>query len=75
LVGWLAADVQAGEAATVTVQCDARMWRRWDIHSSRWVEIDGGGELLIARGLGDVRLRVPAPATVRALTAADTVSR
>jgi len=75
LVGWAAAEVSTGEAIDVTVQCDARMWRRWDIRLGCWVEIDGGGELLIARGLGDVRLRLPAPATVPALTTAGTVSR
>lgn len=60
LVGWVAADVEAGSAADVTVQCDARMWRRWDTNAGRWDRIEGAGELLVARGLGDVRLRLPA---------------
>ena len=57
LVGWAAAVVQPGQTAEVTVSCDARMWRRWDTDASQWERIEAG-ELLVARGLGDVRLRL-----------------
>ena len=58
LVGWAAADVPAGDTAEVVVRCDQRMWRRWDADSGGWAALEGG-ELLVARGLGDVRLRLP----------------
>ncbi len=59
LVGWAAADVAAGGTAEVAVACDARMWRRWDAEAGRWDRMPDSGELLVARGLGDIRLRVP----------------
>jgi beta-glucosidase len=58
LVGWAAADVPAGATAEVVIGCDPRMWRRWDVGSKGWAALAGGGELLVARGLGDVRLRL-----------------
>lgn len=58
LVGWAAVEVAAGQDAQVEVVCDARMWRRWDESADRWTEVEGGGELLVARGLGDVRLKL-----------------
>jgi len=58
LVGWAAEEVPAGSSAEVPVRCDVRMWRRWDDASGNWATLDGG-ELLVARGLGDVRLRLP----------------
>ena len=57
LVGWATADVPAGDTADVVVRCDDRMWRRWDAGSAGWARLDGG-ELLVARGLGDIRLRL-----------------
>ena len=59
LVGWSAAEVDAGASATVQVRCDGRMWRRWDAASGSWTRLDGGATLLVARGLGDVRARLP----------------
>ena len=59
LVGWAAADVPAGESATVTVSCERRLWRRWDSTANGWAWLADGGELLVARGLGDVRHRLP----------------
>jgi beta-glucosidase len=56
LVGWAGAEVPAGGTATVTVSCDDRMWRRWDTATSSWQRLEGG-ELVVARGLGDVRAR------------------
>jgi beta-glucosidase len=58
LVGWAAAEVPAGGTATVTVECDARLWRRWDEQTGRWAPLPNGGELLVARGLGDIRHRL-----------------
>jgi beta-glucosidase len=58
LVGWAAAEVAAGGTETLTVDCDARLWRRWDAEAGQWSTIAGGGELLVARGLGDVRHRL-----------------
>ena len=59
LVGWTAVTVAPGETQTVAVACDARMWRRWDLASHDWAPLGSGGELVIARGLGDIRGRVP----------------
>ena len=59
LVGWAAAQVPAGGTATVTVETDTRLWRRWDSAAAQWDHLTPGGELLIARGLGDVRHRLP----------------
>ena len=58
LVGWASAEVAARQLADITVQCDRRMWRRWDTSDGCWDNLTGTGELLIARGLGDVRLRL-----------------
>ena len=45
----------AGESASVEVATDARLWRRWDAAADGWGAPLTGGELLIARGLGDIR--------------------
>ena len=58
LVGWQAARVRPGATETVEVTCDGRMWRTWDVGASSWRELSGG-ELVVARGLGDVRQRIP----------------
>ena len=52
LVGWQAAEVPAGASVPVRVHTDRRLWRRWD---NGWTTLDGAGQLLVARGLGDVR--------------------
>jgi beta-glucosidase len=57
LAGWAVADVPAGGTAEVAVHCDARMWRRWDAGTNSWDRLSGG-ELQVARGLGDIRLRL-----------------
>jgi beta-glucosidase len=59
LAGWQAVDVTPGASATVTVRTDGRMWRRWDTDANRWDTLAAGGDLLVARGLGDVRATVP----------------
>ncbi|HTF10776.1 MAG TPA: glycoside hydrolase family 3 C-terminal domain-containing protein [Asanoa sp.] len=56
LVGWAGAKAAPGESVPVTVDCDARLWRRWD--GDGWATL-AGGTLLIARGLGDVRATLP----------------
>ncbi len=64
LVGWQAVDVPAGAETTVQVRTDPRMWRRWDETTSGWRQLAAGGELLIARGLGDIRVSIDLAATV-----------
>ncbi|WP_344136966.1 beta-glucosidase family protein [Pedococcus bigeumensis] len=59
LVGWSTVDVAAGGSATVEVTTDARLWRRWDTAADAWASLADGGELLVARGLGDIRSRLP----------------
>ena len=61
LVGWRAVTVDPGAMATVQVPTDLRMWRRWDESSGGWRPLTGGGELLIARGLGDIRTSIDLP--------------
>jgi beta-glucosidase len=59
LVGYAVADeVVPGEERTVTVTCDSRAFRLWDETSSGWVT-PTGGNFLVARGLGDIRLEIP----------------
>jgi beta-glucosidase len=58
LVGWRAVRAAPGETVPVEVGTDRRLWRRWDTAENRWTELSGAGELLVARGLGDVRGRL-----------------
>jgi beta-glucosidase len=53
LIGWAAIDAAAGETVEVEVQCDARAQRVWT--GSGWQFLARTGEILVARGLGDVR--------------------
>jgi len=55
LVGWTGVDVDAGGTVDVTVTADRRMWRSWDPQAHSWNRLTGGGRILVARGLGDVR--------------------
>jgi beta-glucosidase len=57
LVGWHAVTVAPGESVRVTVDTDRRMWRTWK--GSTWERLSPGGELLLARGLGDIRTTMP----------------
>jgi beta-glucosidase len=59
LVGWAGCRIDPGETQTVVVECDARLLRRWDTARGKWRRLQGGGTLLVARGLGDVRASVP----------------
>lgn len=56
LIGWAVADVAAGETVRVEVPCSARVQRVW---RDGWHPLPGG-EVLIARGLGDVRVQLSA---------------
>lgn len=66
LVGFAAGRIPAGEQVRIPVVCDPRLWRSWDEQAGRWAELAPGGELLVARGLGDVRGRVPLDVPVSA---------
>jgi len=59
LVGWATAQVAAAASTTVDVTTDARLWRRWDAQAGRWGQPLKGGRLVVARGLGDIRARLP----------------
>ncbi len=58
LAGWTAVTVQPGATETVDVVTDPRMWRTWDAEKHCWTALSGRGQLLVARGLGDVRATV-----------------
>ncbi|HEU5484512.1 MAG TPA: glycoside hydrolase family 3 C-terminal domain-containing protein [Microlunatus sp.] len=58
LVGWTTVAVASGERAVVDVTTEAKLWRRWDADTEAWGTPLSGGELLIARGLGDIRARL-----------------
>ncbi|HET9656990.1 MAG TPA: glycoside hydrolase family 3 C-terminal domain-containing protein [Kineosporiaceae bacterium] len=66
LVGWQPVGVPAGGEAEVRVVTEPMLWRRWD--GTGWSRLSGGGELLLARGLGDVRVRLPLPTPADART-------
>jgi beta-glucosidase len=55
LVGWQAVRAAPGQSVPVRVRTDPRLWRRWDPDRDRWSHLTGSGQLLVARGLGDVR--------------------
>ncbi len=62
LAGWAPARVEPGGTASVDVRCDPRMWRTWSAASHGWHPRPlSGGRLLLARGLGDIRLELPLP--------------
>jgi beta-glucosidase len=61
LVGWTPVTVEPGQSARAVVKTDPRMWRRWDTAAHAWESIDGaGGQLIVARGLGDIRATLEA---------------
>jgi beta-glucosidase len=59
LVGWQPVTVRPGESTRLTVPTDARLWRKWETATGTWGTVGAGGELLLARGLGDVRVTLP----------------
>ncbi len=56
LIGWATADLAAGETRVVEVTCSPRVQRAWQ---DGWHPLTGG-EVVIARGLGDVRVTLRA---------------
>jgi beta-glucosidase len=58
LVGWRPVTAAPGQAVTVEIATDPRMWRRWDTGTGGWSELAGRGQLLLARGLGDIRATI-----------------
>ena len=54
LAGWAALTADPGESATIDIVADPRVCRYWDPPSGRWARL-GRGQLIVARGLGDVR--------------------
>ena len=59
LVGWAAVTAGPGASVAVEVATDPRLWRRWDTATDTWTRLSEGGQLLIARGLGDIRATIP----------------
>ena len=57
LGGYAGIELAAGAAGVVDVATDPRLGQRWSPDEQAWVPV-GPGEPMIARGLGDVRLRV-----------------
>lgn len=60
LIGWNQVALSPGSEARLAVTCDPRMQVRWDVDRSQWKPV-GPGTVLLARGLGDVRDRLPGP--------------
>ncbi|MER5748607.1 glycoside hydrolase family 3 C-terminal domain-containing protein [Streptomyces sp. NPDC002088] len=58
LIGWSGVDVEPGLTASVEVLVEQRVLRRW--HDGAWQWLPLTGEVLIARGLGDIRITLPA---------------
>jgi beta-glucosidase len=61
LVGWAQATLDPGDATTVEVTCDRRMQRYWEPATETWHPLSGA-DVLVARGLGDIRVTIPIPA-------------
>lgn len=60
LAGWAPVTVEPGGRATAHVPLDPRAMRRWDDEEHAWAAF-GAARLLVARGLGDVRLELDLP--------------
>ena len=58
LAGWTAAEVPAGGTAEVTVAATPACGADGTTPPVAWAPLDPDGELLVARGLGDVRHRL-----------------
>lgn len=58
LVGYQGVDVPPETTVTVYVACDERLRRRWNEAAGCWGSLARGGQLVVARGLGDIRARV-----------------
>jgi beta-glucosidase len=55
LVGWSSISLEPGASRRIAVKADDRMWRWWNTETSTWNRLSHGGQLIVARGLGDVR--------------------
>lgn len=56
LVGWaFSPELQPGEETDVEVDFEPRVFQRWDEDASAWAGL-GEGRIVVARGLGDIRL-------------------
>lgn len=60
LAGWSQVELAPGDDAVVEVHCDPRVLRRWDVEAAGWTPMTDV-ELVIARGLGDVRATISVP--------------
>jgi beta-glucosidase len=69
LIGWAQISLAPGDQARVDVPCDARAQRTWNTSSHRWQPFTGGS-IVVARGLGDVRLNVALKQSVAATAGA-----
>ncbi len=61
LVGWTRVVAAPGESVQARVDLDSRMWRRWNPETHGWGVLRSGGQLILARGLGDVRASLSLP--------------
>jgi len=57
LIGWAQLHLKPGGQASIDVSCDPRAQRLWNSTARRWDDITGG-RIVVARGLGDVRLEL-----------------
>ncbi|WP_020660103.1 glycoside hydrolase family 3 protein [Amycolatopsis benzoatilytica] len=57
LIGWASVELAPREQSRVTVPCDPRVQRIWT--GDGWQPLPPSGEVLIARGLGDIRITLP----------------
>jgi beta-glucosidase len=58
LVGWRAVTVEPGATADLEIPADRRLARRWNTAAGRWGQLSGRGQLIVARGLGDIRATI-----------------
>lgn len=58
LVGWRSVTVEPGATADLEIPADRRLARRWNTGAHRWDQLSGRGQLIVARGLGDIRATV-----------------
>jgi beta-glucosidase len=58
LVGWRAVVVAPGQTSDLEIPVDQRLQRRWSTAANSWEQLTGRGQLLVARGLGDIRATI-----------------
>jgi beta-glucosidase len=61
LVGWTNVTIAPGQSTRAVIHTEPRMWRRWNTAAASWDKIEAGGQLVVARGLGDIRATVELP--------------